>query len=549
MTLIYNRWFAPFTKKNINFRNIEKGYECLREDGIIQVVHDLKLKIMLKEKSQINSMTDTKISKFLTLKDLALYDSQTISLYLFEGPSLVRALSIAKLSNKPLFFPLKKEWKIEFIKSGIQVNKMICGLMWYLLLSMKLYKNTIICCRLLLNSNKSENVSFFPTEIKKRRGVYFPGAQKNHLINQSTKIKQRNFANWLSDLEFPKDNLHIYHDLQNSQIPSSEYMKITSSVFESDLQNGPGLNSFNQRVSRFLFLIIKAPKLKSKLFILLRNMGQVYIALKHEKIISSVNLDLIIFDCSNFIIKPLWAVVAEKKGNKVVFCFYSISAEPQFHDGTQVRDGLWILSNWNEFWVNDLTQISMLSSLISNKNVFFKVIGIPDWVDSGIEFNRPKKPFILLFDNEPHENSISLASTYLFEFYSKDSIFNFFETVLLAAEKLDFLVVHKTKRAIGDKRTEGYTEILSRLENRYPNNYVRIDDSIAPIRIIMESCAVISSPISTTAVIAKNCGVPSVYLDLKNKLSSSDPALRGVKSIRSLLELTNWLSELKLYDE
>ena len=67
MTLIYNRWFAPFTKKNIDFRNIEKGYECLREDGIIQVVHDLKLKVMLKEKSQIDSMKDSKISNFFEL--------------------------------------------------------------------------------------------------------------------------------------------------------------------------------------------------------------------------------------------------------------------------------------------------------------------------------------------------------------------------------------------------------------------------------------------------------------------------------------------------
>ena len=54
----------------------------------------------------------------------------------------------------------------------------------------------------------------------------------------------------------------------------------------------------------------------------------------------------------------------------------------------------------------------------------------------------------------------------------------------------------------------------------------------------------ISSPYTSTAVIANEMGKPSVYYDPSKLLQKGDPASHGIMVIQSELELDEWLNSL-----
>lgn len=535
---------VPFTKKFTNYKKIEKGYEILRKDGTLQKIHDIKLVITRYEYQRIKESSEIQIFEFLTIKDLEFYNIQFITKYLLEGPSLIRALSLARVLDEPLCFPLKRKWINEFNTCDIPVNNFICSLMWRYFMLIKTLKEISSTFTFIFKSHKKDNKFDIPLDINNRLKVYMPGAQKNHLLNKNSSEKQHNFSNWLSSAIYPRKKLHIFHSSSVKSEVCEESDRVTASSLNGYLYQKVNLVYFTRKMYIFSILVSKLFHLKFNRILLISNCSKVCAAVFQESFNSTDKMDTIIFDISQGIVKPLWAVIAEKKGCKIIFCFYAIAAEPQFMDGAKVRDGLWFLSTWMEFWVTDKIQMNMLSELCPNYEVIYKEIGIPEWVDSGELFVPPVKPFISVFDTEPHKNFYSLSNTQAFGLYDRESIKNFFETILNTAESLGFSVIHKTKRDIGNNRAHFYRGLLTHIEKKYPNIYIRVDDTIAPSRIISKSFAVISTPVSTTAVIARNLGIPSIFYDSTAIISGDDSALRGIKVISSSVKLAEWLSVL-----
>ena len=63
------------------------------------------------------------------------------------------------------------------------------------------------------------------------------------------------------------------------------------------------------------------------------------------------------------------------------------------------------------------------------------------------------------------------------------------------------------------------------------------------IRVIQASCAVISMPFTSTALIARSLGVPSVYYDPSGIVKRDDRAAHGIEILIGRHELERWLKE------
>ena len=69
-----------------------------------------------------------------------------------------------------------------------------------------------------------------------------------------------------------------------------------------------------------------------------------------------------------------------------------------------------------------------------------------------------------------------------------------------------------------------------------------VEPDISAIRVIESSVAVISMPFTSTALIAREMGKPSVYYDPTGLLQKDDRAAHGIEVLSNTDELNSWLS-------
>ena len=105
-------------------------------------------------------------------------------------------------------------------------------------------------------------------------------------------------------------------------------------------------------------------------------------------------------------------------------------------------------------------------------------------------------------------------------------------------DKNSILMLHKMKRKskFYDKR---YLKKVERLSEK--TNYIRVDPNIDALLIVQKTKACISIPFTSTALIAKHEGKPSIYYDPSGKTQKDDRAAHGIQVINNLYELEEWV--------
>ena len=73
-----------------------------------------------------------------------------------------------------------------------------------------------------------------------------------------------------------------------------------------------------------------------------------------------------------------------------------------------------------------------------------------------------------------------------------------------------------------------------------------IDSEMAATKIIKRSCACISMPFTSTALMAKLEGKPSVYYDPSGLVQKNDRSAHGVPILTGVDELNHWAKTLKI---
>jgi len=100
------------------------------------------------------------------------------------------------------------------------------------------------------------------------------------------------------------------------------------------------------------------------------------------------------------------------------------------------------------------------------------------------------------------------------------------------------LMAHKIKRTNKNAHEE-YMQNLKVLHKQ--TNYIEIDPDIDATQIIKKTKACISMPFTSTALIAKHEGKPSVFYDPSGITQADDRAAHGIPILVSIDELQQWV--------
>ena len=247
-----------------------------------------------------------------------------------------------------------------------------------------------------------------------------------------------------------------------------------------------------------------------------------------------------LYNISGLIYRPLWTYEAEQLGSKITFYFYSTNCEgfKTSSDYPPLAYG-WKAMNWPHYFVWDEYQADFLRRAVGgHANV--SVVG-PIWFQSSAE-QLPKinQPSVAVFDITPHRNSRYVKLGLDLEFYTPAVTNPFLEHVINATRQYNFDMLWKRKRNIGRIAHPFYRHLADQLANN--SHVMLVDPEISAFRVIESSVAVISMPLTSTALIAKEMGNPSIYYDPSGLLQKDDRVAHGIAILSTRDELATWLS-------
>ncbi len=101
-------------------------------------------------------------------------------------------------------------------------------------------------------------------------------------------------------------------------------------------------------------------------------------------------------------------------------------------------------------------------------------------------------------------------------------------------------IVHKRKRDIGERLHPRYAALLGRLGNS--DAFMAIAPDVSALCIIERSEVVISMPFTSTALLGRHVGKPSIFYDPHGIVQKDDRAAHGVPIVTGRAELERWLS-------
>lgn len=247
-----------------------------------------------------------------------------------------------------------------------------------------------------------------------------------------------------------------------------------------------------------------------------------------------------LFHNSGWIYRPLWTYEAERRGSAITFYFYSNNIEGfKRSDGYPSLPYGWKAMTWPHYLVWDEYLADFVRRAVGAQ-VNISVVG-PIWFQSSAaEMPQLDKTGVAVFDVTPHRQSLYCTLGADYEFYIPATSNTFLEHVANATRQFDAVMLWKRKRKIGSIAHPHYRHFADRLAER--GNVVLVDPDISALRVIESSCAVISMPFTSTALIARELGKPSIYYDPTGQLQRDDRAAHGIPVLSGPDELKTWLS-------
>jgi len=247
-----------------------------------------------------------------------------------------------------------------------------------------------------------------------------------------------------------------------------------------------------------------------------------------------------LFHNSGWMYRPLWTYEAEKRGSLITFYFYSTNCEAFKRSGEYPSLGYgWKGMTWCRYLVWDQYQADFVRRAVG-ESANISVVG-PIWFQGSADaMPKIEKPGVAVFDVTPHRQSRYCTLGIEFEYYIPTTSTQFLEHVANVTSQLDTVMLWKGKRKIGSIAHPHYRHFAGRLAQR--ENVELIDSDISAQRVIESSCAVISLPFTSTALIARELGKPSCYYDPTGMVQKDDRAAHGIPVVTGVDELEQWLS-------
>jgi polysaccharide biosynthesis PFTS motif protein len=474
-----------------------------------------------------NQSPDISVFTRISQNDVSLASSQKLILRTIHSLNFNKAIVYSKTFGTRIWFPIDRKWRDHMGKLGLQFNGPICSVLLVLFKSFTAFRSFLKMLGQELKSRSSDFTqdTFFSEQEQRSPCVYLSGFTEGNFPNVN--YDTHNFFDWFaSKVGTDYNYIHDCIDYKSSgQAHYNVFYQQTPVPKISLKERWLCYLILSNLVIRYVF------NAQFRIFDLLSQVDEVLISLKLSRTLQNWNYSFAIFPSTVLVAQPLWSKFLEKSGTSVVLVHYTAMAEPLSPSSTKVVEGIWHLSSWTDTWVVDEDQALQmkLTSIFSSKN--YLCVGVPYW--SGRIYDpipREARGCIAVFDTHIRSNQ-TFGAGVVDEMGWNDPLLEetFIKVVLEVATQLDLVVLHKKKRKVSQIHQQRVDKITERLKLEYGDSYQPIDESFSANSLIGLSVAVVSKPISTTALVATAMGKPSIIFDPTMNTQSDDPGLRDCK--------------------
>lgn len=453
------------------------------------------------------------------------------------GTNLNQALLMsAGKPNGKVVYAMPSEWFGVVERHGFQVDRLRSSVLW----------GFYVCAIFIFGILKATKVAltFFRTKDTDSQGAkpyaYFADLVLNNLPYFDGKELPRNITCWYAQWDGKSSGVAaIHHSVSESSAKSIGSLEVNYQP-----RPLPRLTNIAE-LARYSFLAGKALLISAVDLIRGRwwhalLLNQAALAVQARTVSSELLAKEYLFHNSNWIYRPLWTYEVERNGALILFYFYSTNARS--FNGTDKclpPPYGWQASNWPCYLVWDQFQEKFIREATDGQ---YKILNVGEiWFsDEGSEkIDITKENTIAVFDVQPFRVSKYQSLGLGYEYYVPQVSIKFLEDIQAVLDEFGIDMAFKRKRDIGKLAHPVYRSAVELIETE--PNVISISSSVSAARLIENSLAVISMPYTSTALIAANQGIPSVYYDSSAKVVRDDCAAHGIPVLIGRHELRSWL--------
>ncbi len=445
--------------------------------------------------------------------------------------------------NCRILFPLTKKWITKLESEGFAVNNFGCSVLWQIYLWIIFFYGVIKICKVIINSVISQIISIGNNRITSScKYTYFCDLTEANLPNLDVNAKRYGIISWYINWNGKHASIKsIRHNVFGAEPFISEKILV-------DFQDSP-IPNFSGWHSIIKYTIWACAAILIALFDLTRGrwwhafiLNQAALSGK-ARLVPRKNLAReYMFHNSSWFCRPLWTYDVASRGSEVTLYFYSTNCE---HFLTSKKYGPisfgYKSMTWKKYLVWDTYQKDFIHRAVGS-DVRIEIVGPIDFHAGLTNLPKVDKPLVAVFDMTAYRSSRYCLLVPENDFHTPAFVNKFLEDIHNSLSKFNLLMAYKPKRDIGKRAHPLYRKMLSSIGKF--NDVIKVDSRTTAKYLIESSCAVISSPYTSTAIIAKEMGKPSIYYDPSRTLRRGDRAAHGVPVIQSELELDEWLNSL-----
>ena len=461
-------------------------------------------------------------------------------LALIGGRNLNRALLTALgKNNAPVIFALPREWRDILEEHNFKVARVRCAILWYLLTCAVFFFGVLQIAKTTCGGLLTQK-----TLDKFQKGyVAFNGLIQTNLPSQSGQSLSYDIVTWyLQWLGRQSDFESIIHTV--SAVKDYDFQKVKIKSVSEILPKIFGLSMrcrylvWGCCVSLLAFVYLLRGKWWYALIL-----NQSAIAEKVRLLPSRLLAKEYLFHNSTFRHRPLWTYEAEAKASVISLYFYSTNIEfRKTLDGRTTSYGHRIMS-WPRYLVWDDYQAEFIRKSVQSE-VRILVVGTIWFTDIPTNLPSVQRPGVAVFDITPFRPTTYCLIGMDHEFYTPRVMNTFLLNIRELLGNGGLLMLWKRKRDIGNLVHSRYASLARDLDE--DEGVIIFDPDISAVKVIEASLAVVSAPFTSTALIARDLGKPSVYYDPSETLPRDHPAAHGIPLLRGIEELKLWLQEVSI---
>jgi len=453
------------------------------------------------------------------------------------GANLNQALllSLGRKSGR-VVFPLPKIWREKINCNNFRVARFRSAFLWQIYVVLMWVYGVFGVFKLGLKAGIfRDSASREPVDY-----VYFVGLGSKNMPSSGASTKSYDIISWYLQWNGRNEKKHeIRHGVSGATV---RYVSNTSLVYQKDpfpvLRWQGNLKYFLWGFWAVLFSCIEMTRGRWWPALLLNEAGKAaYLRQLPHRLLAREYL----FHNSGWIYRPLWTYDAESRGSQIIFYFYSTNCESFMMRGGEapVSYGYKAMS-WSRYLVWDEYQAEFVKRSVG-AGVNIDVVG-PIWFSGSSPMEQPvvNNRCVAVFDVTPFRYSRFCVLGARDEYYSPPVVNQFLAQVSEALKESGLVMLWKQKRNIGKNAHPQYRYFSDMLMSM---SHVRcVDPDISAVSVVESSVAVISMPFTSTALIAKNMGKPSVYYDPTGCLQRDDPASHGIEILSDIQDLSKWIA-------